>query len=199
MHFPNPVECPGLQLFQGAPVTTPHGDLPPILRGSERMGSRFGHDVGALYPGLGQHGAQSRRFGNAVRGIEAPVQVGPDRLDRFPKNPVGGLEQARTPGRDRQAAAGPDHAPQLHDRPGHVGHEEDAEHAHHGVEASVGITEVQHVGDAELDVPQGLGFRLGLRQGDQIPGEVGDHFRPCTDDLLVLPAKIGKINYKSII
>ena len=99
--------------------------------------------------------------------VEAPHELTTDVADRAPEHAGQRLEGSFPPGRDRERAAAAHHPPQLARKAHHVVDEEDAEHAHDGVEAAVGFAEGAHVRDAEGDVPQPLAGGFGARSRHQ--------------------------------
>jgi len=102
-------------------------------------------------------------------------------LHQRPPDRAGWFEELRSPRRHAQSPARCDHAPQLGERGGHVGHEEDREAAQHHVEGTIGKAECAEVAFDELDVLQA--FRACFR-----PRELEGRDRQiCADDRTTRP------------
>ena len=108
--------------------------------------------------------------------MEVAHQVRTLGADRIPEDGVQWLEQARTPGGDRELSARLHLTPQTPGGRGHVGNEEDAEHAHHRVERLRWIGQREEVAAHELEVGEAPAPRLVTRERQQVVREIhADH------------------------
>src|SRR5215472_4436618 len=109
-----------------------------------------GHDV--RNGGAGEQARKRGRGGDHIPGVERLDQRRLDLAHRLPEAGIGRFEQAWPPGRDGQRAAGADQPPHLCGERGHVRCEEDAEYAHHRIEAAARQPGAGRVAVAELGV-----------------------------------------------
>ena len=96
------------------------------------------------------------------------MQFGPALRDGAPEDRIQRLEGARTPGRQREPSARAHVPPQRAHGRGHVGDEEDPEHAHHGVEGRLLEAESEQVAGPELRVAEAARARLLARARQEV-------------------------------
>src|SRR5205085_4490041 len=114
--------------------------------------------------------------------VELFVEVWPLLANRIPECCVDRLEEARAPRGDGKPTARTDKAPQLAHRLLHVRHEEDAEHADHGVERRSRQVQLEHVAKAKLNVLESPLFGLALGKLEQILRKVDAENEPVRAD-----------------
>lgn len=119
------------------PVARAEHHIPEEVRVFEGVFARNSHFGGTCHPGARVQVQEGLGGRDLIPGIEGPVQRRFHLADRFPEQAAGWLEEARSPGGDRQDAAGPDQSPHLRDERRHVRHEKVAEDAHTRVKAAL--------------------------------------------------------------
>ena len=115
----------------GSPFRAPRPTTP---RARASVLARHRHDLGVLDAALAEQAGERRRAADAVHGLKPLYRSGRDVADGVPERRVRRLEEPRAPRGHGQAAPRAHDAPQRPHRGRHVRHEEDPEHADHGVE-----------------------------------------------------------------
>src|SRR5882724_4957663 len=138
------------------PVTGAEDNVPEPVRVVEVVPAGNGRHRQVLHAAAREQIREGGLCGDLIPGVESLEQRGLDVAYGFPESGVGGLEEARAPGGDRQYAAGPHQSPHLRDEPRHVRREEHPEHADHRVKAAVRQRGSGRIAVTELDIGQTL-------------------------------------------
>jgi hypothetical protein len=142
-------------------------------------------DVSIFDSALCQKLANGLRCDNPLPRIKGGMEIGAKLFYGSPPGGRAGLEHAGSPGRDRELAASPHHAPQFTDLLDHVGDEENREHAHYGIERIIRIAQIFHVCLTKRSINQFLCVGFCLCHHEQPFGQI------CTNVLVALFSNFG--------
>jgi hypothetical protein len=159
-----------------------------ILRRLKGLLTVLCDDVSIFDSALCQKLANCLRCDNPLPRIKGGMEIGAKLFYGSPPGGRAGLEHAGSPGRDRELAASPHHAPQFTDLLDHVGDEENREHAHYGIERIIRIAQIFHVCLTKRSINQFLCVGFCLCHHEQPFGQI------CTNDATVRSDGFGSWN-----
>src|SRR5215470_6461531 len=180
----NPLAIACIELLERAAITRAEDSRPPRLRRRHRVFAGFGNNLRLLDTSVAEQSAKRRRIADAIPGIEPFVKIRPDLSNGIPEGRGRRFKEMRAPGRDGELPTGTHDIPEGAHGSRHVGDEENAEHADHGIEARSRQPEIQHVAAAEFDIAQPSTDRLRPRQLEHVLREIDAENRALGPDLL---------------